>query len=72
MFQLIRRWFLQHPREKGMTYTQHAVHSLGFSAKFAMASLQSLTHAVIPALFTDTTTKLNEQLTRSLKKGASE
>lgn len=72
MSQFIRKLFLQHPREKGMTYTQHAAHSLAFSAKFAKASLQSLTHAFIPALFTDTTTKLNEQLTHSLKKGAAE
>lgn len=68
MSQLIRKLFLQHPREKGMTYAQHAAHSIGFSAKFAKASLQSLTHAFIPALFTDTATKL----IHSLKKGASE
>ena len=59
---MIRRIFLQHPREKGMTYTQHAQHSLAFSAKFAKASLQSLVHAAVPSLFTDTTTNLTKAL----------
>lgn len=40
MSQLIRKLFLQHPREQGMTYAYYATHSLAFSAKFAKASLQ--------------------------------
>ncbi len=64
----IRKLFLEHPREKGMTYIQHVTHSLKLSGTLATASLQSLTHAFIPSLFTDTTTKLNDQLTQTLKK----
>ena len=68
MRQLINRLFIQHPREKGMTYAQHATHSLAFSAKFAKASLQSLTHAFIPALFINSTTKLTETLVTQFNK----
>ena len=65
---LISRIFLKHPREQGMTYWQHAEHSLKFSAKFAKASLQSLTHAFIPTQFESTTTDLTKSLVEQLTK----
>lgn len=58
--------FLQHPREQGMTYAQHAAHSLKFSAKFAKASLQSLIHAFVPNQFQSTTTDLTKSLVEQL------
>jgi hypothetical protein len=65
--QTFRRLFLQHPREKQMTYTQHATQSLKFSGKFAKASLQSLVHAVIPAFFMDSTSDLTKSLVEQFK-----
>jgi len=58
--------FLKHPREQGMTYVQHASHSLKFSAKFAKASLQSVVHAFIPTQFQSTTTDLTKSLVEQL------
>lgn len=68
MLQSISRIFLKHPREQGMTYWQHAAHSLKFSAKFAKASLQSLTHAFIPTQFESTTSELTKSLVEQLTK----
>ena len=65
---LIARIFLQHPREQGMTYWQHAAHSLKFSSKFAKASLQSLIHAFVPTQFQSTTTDLTKSLVEQLRK----
>lgn len=63
---MLTRIFLQHPREMGMTYLEHASHSLKFSAKFAKASLQSLIHAFIPNQFQSTTTELSKSLVEQL------
>ena len=72
-YNMFSRIFLQHPREQGMTYLIHASHSLKFSAKFAKASLQSLVHAFIPTLFTNSTSKLTESLIKhSSTKSASD
>jgi hypothetical protein len=65
---MLSRIFLQHPREQGMTYWQHASHSLKFSAKFAKASLQSLIHAFVPTQFQSTTTDLTKSLVEQLNK----
>jgi hypothetical protein len=65
---MLSRIFLQHPREQGMTYWQHAAHSLKFSAKFAKASLQSLIHAFVPNQFQSTTTDLTKSLVEQLRK----
>ena len=66
MSSLISRIFLKHPREVGMTYWQHAAHSLTFSGKFAKASLQSLTHAFFPNHFESTTSELTKSLVDQL------
>ncbi len=63
---ILANTFLKHPREQGMTYAQHAVHSLTFSVKFARASLQSFVHAFIPSQFQSTTTELTKSLVEQL------
>lgn len=64
---MFTRLFLAHPREKGMTYLQHAVHSLAFSAKLAKGSLKAFTHAFIPAFYDNSTTELNKSLTKQFE-----
>jgi hypothetical protein len=62
----LSRIFLKHPREVGMTYWQHAAHSLTFSGKFAKASLQSLIHAFSPNHFQSTTSDLTKSLVEQM------
>jgi hypothetical protein len=67
MRNLVYELFLKHPRENGLTYFEHAQRSLGFSLDLAAGSLKALCHAVIPATFIDSTTKLNEYLKDKLE-----
>jgi hypothetical protein len=67
MRNLIYELFLRHPREVGLTYCEHAKRSLGFSLELAAGSLKALCHAAIPATFVDSTTLLNERLTKKLE-----
>jgi hypothetical protein len=69
MRKLVYELFLKHPREIGLTYSEHAKRSVGFSLELAVCSLKALCHAVIPHTFVDSTTKLNESLSKQLEKG---
>ena len=49
--------FLDHPRSIGMSYTEHARRSIFISFTLGLAGVKALVHAIIPALFTDSSTK---------------
>ena len=51
MAQWVRKWFLDHPRQLGLTYAAHARGSLGLAATFGTLMVQATIHATIPGLF---------------------
>lgn len=55
---MIHRIFIQHPNSVDETYLQHAVFASKFAAKLAMAAGAAAVHAVIPALFEKTASRI--------------
>lgn len=59
---LIWDLFYSHPKTVGMTYTEHMGHSLRIAFMLTQGAFKAVVHAIIPALFTDSSTKTCEQL----------
>ena len=55
---MISKVFLDHPRSVDETYLQHARFAGGFSLKLFGAAFAALIHAVIPAAFDKTASRL--------------
>lgn len=57
--------FTRHPREVGMSYSQHLGYALSVTARLGFCSTACFLHAFFPFLFTTTTSavvgKLNEE-----------
>lgn len=48
---MLDRLLLEHPREIGETYAEHAGHALFIGMKMIAAGLACLVHALLPGLF---------------------
>ena len=55
---MISKVFLDHPRSVDETYLQHARFAGGFSLKLFGAAFAALIHAVIPAAFDKTASRM--------------
>ena len=51
---MLDKLMLEHPRDIGETYTEHAGHALQIGARLVLAGLACLVHAVLPGLFVRT------------------
>ncbi|WP_404478901.1 DUF6356 family protein [Novosphingobium sp. BL-52-GroH] len=51
---MLPRWFTEHPRSVGETYSEHLHAALGFALPMIGAGLACLVHAVFPFLFAQT------------------
>jgi len=54
--------FLRHPRSIGETYLKHGGAALGFAGRLFAASMACLVHAVMPALFQRTASRIVAEL----------
>jgi hypothetical protein len=59
---LFEACFRAHPRSVGETWTQHCAVALAFAALLARAALACLVHALVPALFKSTGSRLVGEL----------
>ena len=48
---MLDRLLLEHPREIGETYTEHAGHALFIGMRMIVAGIACLVHALLPGLF---------------------
>ena len=48
---MLDRLLLEHPREIGETYAEHAGHALFIGLKMIVAGVACLVHALLPGLF---------------------
>ena len=62
---MLDRLLLDHPREIGETYIEHAGHALFIGTRMIVAGLACLVHALLPGLFIRTATHTVEDI-RSL------
>jgi len=59
---MITRVFLAHPRSVDESYWQHARFAAGFSLKLCTAAVCALVHALIPAAFDKTASRIVAEL----------
>lgn len=52
--------FLAHPRSLGISYTEHALGSLGIATHFGAAAWKAVVHAAVPGLYTTSSTEAIE------------
>lgn len=71
---MLRRWFLDHPHNIGESYFQHQVAALGYSLALFRAAAACAVHAIIPALFERSASrivgKLDSEMTQRAASGA--
>ena len=61
--------FLRHPRAVGESYVEHLIVALGFVSRLLVAAAACTVHAVIPALFERTASRVVAQLNVSMMAG---
>lgn len=59
---LLDRWFLAHPATVNETYLGHMRFALGFAFWLLAAGMAALVHAVLPALFETTASRILRML----------
>lgn len=55
---MLDRLFTEHPRSVGESYGEHLMMAGGFGARMILGGLACLVHAIIPALFTRTGSRI--------------
>lgn len=50
--------FLQHPRSVGESYFEHLTTALGFAGRLALAAAACFAHALVPAFFPRTASRI--------------
>ena len=58
----IRRWFAEHPRSVGETYPEHFRAAARFGVAMVSGGLACLAHALVPALFERTGSRIVKRL----------
>jgi hypothetical protein len=65
---MLRKVFLDHPRQVGESYGEHLIVAAGFGAAMVRGGIACMAHAVIPAVFpttgSDTVRRLYDQMVR--------
>ena len=59
---MLERWFLAHPRSLDQGYFEHQGCALRFSGSLLKAGFACLVHALVPALFERTASRMVERL----------
>lgn len=59
---MIQRIFIDHPASVGESYGEHLTHALYFSMSMLAASMACFIHALIPALFERTGSRIIRRL----------
>jgi len=59
---MITRYFLDHPAGIDESYGEHARFAFGFSMQLFVAAGAALIHALIPALFESTASRITAEL----------
>lgn len=71
MCYILKKYFLQHPQNVGMTYTEHMKFSFNLSFIFLKASYQAFIHGILPEIYitgsTDTSKKVTDLLNHRSK-----
>jgi len=57
----------EHPQKVCMTYFEHFKLSMGFSCKFAEASVKSFIHGILPCYFANSTTEITTEIKTKLE-----
>ncbi len=69
---MFARLFLTHPRSVDETYFEHLLFASKFAATLMLAAMAALVHALVPALFDKTASRIVAQLyDRTHNRGAS-
>ena len=63
---MLERWFLAHPRSIYETYLEHQACALKFSFSLFRAAAACFIHALIPALFERTASRMVDDLHRQM------
>jgi len=50
--------FLRHPRSVGESYVEHLIAAMGFAGRLSIAAAACLVHALVPALFQRTGSRI--------------
>lgn len=62
----LKRYFLQHPQNVGMTYTEHMKFSFNLSSVFLKASYQAFIHGIFPEIYITSSTDTSKKVTNLL------
>lgn len=63
---MIESLFLRHPRSVGETYGEHFAMALEFAAALFVAAVACLVHAIVPALFQTTASRIIASLHQTM------
>jgi len=71
MVYILKKYFLEHPKNVGMTYGEHMKFSFHLSSIFLKASYQALIHGIFPDIYitgsSDTSKKVTDLLNHRSK-----
>lgn len=71
MVYILKKYFLEHPNNVGMTYLEHMKFSFNLSSIFLNASYQAFIHGIFPEIYitgsTDTSKKVSHLLNHRSK-----
>lgn len=59
---MVRNLFTEHPRSLGMSWAEHGSGAARIGIKMILGGMACLIHALVPALFVRTTSRLVDQL----------
>jgi hypothetical protein len=62
MLSTLDKLILDHPRDIGETYTEHASHALTIGGKMLYSGVACLVHALVPGLFVQTASRTVEDI----------
>jgi hypothetical protein len=62
MSSTLDKLILDHPRDIGETYTEHASHALTIGGKMLYSGIACLVHALVPGLFVQTASRTVEDI----------
>ncbi len=59
--------FCRHPRDVGMTYTEHMCFSCSLCGKFFCASIQACIHSIFPCAFQTSSTDYSKDISETIE-----
>jgi Family of unknown function (DUF6356) len=61
---MVKRLFLEHPREVGQSYLEHQRNAFSYAGSMLMAAIACFVHGLIPALFLHTGSRVVSRLSQ--------